>query len=735
MSRGSDGNSRAFALGPILLGLLCGLAICSTAVANVQLELISDPQGANASFSDAGYVGPRSGNTSFYYGTFPTPLGDGSHAFFSTTEPLVAADRDTGADLYDYSSAGVELVTTGPSAGSFGPPYCPNPTLEYGSCKFASSSDGKHVFFATEQSLVPEDTDTYSDLYERFDGTTRLVSIGPSGGNGPYDVCEPNLSPCRSFAISVDGSRVFFETAESLVPDDTDGGCGFGAGRPCIDVYERSNGVTRLVSTGPAGGNGSYDACAIGKSPAIECSPIFSFPYTVSVDGAHVFFATSERLVAGDTDDVADVYERTGGETKLVSTGPAGGNGAFPVSWRGAAADGSRVFFATAESLVAADTDGQNDLYVRDANGTALVEIGQAARHLNPSYDGSRYFFGTRERLSAADTDDRWDLYAWHGGDVELISTGPDGGNGPFDVCDEVYNPCLEAASRDGTRVFFSTREPLIQSDTDMQCPIYVGEPYPCPDIYERSNGVTRLVSTGPTGDGAGVQFEVMHVDSVSADGSRVFFSTHAALVPEDTDGDRGDIYARVGERTLLLSPGPSGRTSEIAPRFGGASAEGSVAYFTTEQALLPEDADTCGVPEFAHGCMDVYAARIGPDCARVVAQPNALRPPNKRFALVTLSAGSQDGVSITIRSVTQDEPVQGRGDTTTPDARSGPTQDSVFLRRERSRRGDGRVYRISFDAIDPDGSCSGVARATVPLRASVEAIDSAPPSYDSFAG
>ena len=47
----------------------------------------------------------------------------------------------------------------------------------------------------------------------------------------------------------------------------------------------------------------------------------------MSADGAHVFFATREALVSADADTAQDVYERSGGQTTLISTGPAGGNG------------------------------------------------------------------------------------------------------------------------------------------------------------------------------------------------------------------------------------------------------------------------------------------------------------------------------------------------------------------------------------------------------------------------
>ena len=70
-----------------------------------------------------------------------------------------------------------------------------------------------------------------------------------------------------------------------------------------------------------------------------------------------------------------------------------------------------------------------------------------------------------------------------------------------------------------------------------------------------------------------------------------------------------------------------------------------------------------------------------------------------------------------TILGVTQDEPLDELGDgKTTPDARPGPAGDQVELRAERSGRGDGRVYRISFKVEDGlGGECSGTALLGVP--------------------
>ena len=55
--------------------------------------------------------------------------------------------------------------------------------------------------------------------------------------------------------------------------------------------------------------------------------PLDSYLVAADEGGTHVFFTTREALVGSDTDSSLDVYERAGGTTTLVSTGPSGGNG------------------------------------------------------------------------------------------------------------------------------------------------------------------------------------------------------------------------------------------------------------------------------------------------------------------------------------------------------------------------------------------------------------------------
>ena len=83
------------------------------------------------------------------------------------------------------------------------------------------------------------------------------------------------------------------------------------------------------------------------------------------------------------------------GNTSLVSTGPAGGNGTPGAELVGISDDGTKAFFHTAESLVAADTDAVQDVYQRASGTTSLLSVraraggdGNAGRRLRQQLAG-----------------------------------------------------------------------------------------------------------------------------------------------------------------------------------------------------------------------------------------------------------------------------------------------------------------------------------------------------------
>ncbi len=84
---------------------------------------------------------------------------------------------------------------------------------------------------------------------------------------------------------------------------------------------------------------------------------------------------------------------------------------------------------------------------------------------------------------------------------------------------------------------------------------------------------------------------------------------------------------------------------------------------------------------------------------------------------------------------VTQVEPVNGLGDgDSSPDAvvQMGDSTDAVLIRAERSGKGNGRVYVVSFIANDGFESCYGSIRVTVPHDRKSVAVDDGQ-TYDSL--
>ena len=144
----------------------------------------------------------------------------------------------------------------------------------------------------------------------------------------------------------------------------------------------------------PINGNGAFDASFAGATP----------------DGTHVFFETNEKLTSTDTDTAQDVYERFGGTTTEVSIGPAGGNSAIDSFYAGISTDGARVFFVSYDKLTSDDLDtGRKDVYERSGGTVTLVSAGGngafGAEFDGASADGTRVFFHTDESLVGADTD------------------------------------------------------------------------------------------------------------------------------------------------------------------------------------------------------------------------------------------------------------------------------------------------------------------------------------------
>ena len=219
----------------------------------------------------------------------------------------------------------------------------------------AISADGRYVAFKSQASnLVANDSNAINDIFVRDmqSGTTTRASVDSSG------VEANNLN--GAVAISADGRYVAFtSSASNLVANDTTLGNN--------DVFVRdtqSNTTTRVsVDSADVEQSGSSDFVAI------------------SGDGRFVAFNSgAANLVVNDNNGSADVFVRDTqlNTTTRVSVDSSGieANGASAAV--AISADGRYVAFASfASNLVANDTNGSADVFVRDTqlNTTTRVSV------------------------------------------------------------------------------------------------------------------------------------------------------------------------------------------------------------------------------------------------------------------------------------------------------------------------------------------------------------------------
>lgn len=402
------------------------------------------------------------------------------------------------------------------------------------------SDDARHVFVSTNLALAPEDRDGGgTDIYDIHGGDASLLSTGPldtgaEPGFGPLSV------PAFFMGASADGTRVFMDSIfEGLVPEDTD---------RCIDVYERFDGQTRFISTGPA---------ATPSFPEGTCD-MASYD-GLSSDGSHVFFKTGDHLIPED-EGGTDIYQRVGDALAVLTTYPEVERNCTDLPWFGdASADGTVVLFSTNIPIVAEDQDSTYDVYKRLPDGSfSLVSRGTEGG-IGPcgfsgdtpvalSADGRTAIFVTLARLSPEDRDSSADLYSTDdSGTMSLITTGP--ADASLDETPFVLPAWPADVSDDASHVAFETRQPLVEADDDKAV-----------DVYLRAGGRTELVSTGPLGGNANVNAELL---SISGDGETIAFATKERLTDEDTDRAMDFYLRRPGQ---LIRPG-SASSSVTRPK------------------------------------------------------------------------------------------------------------------------------------------------------------------------
>jgi hypothetical protein len=403
-----------------------------------------------------------------------------------------------------------------------------------------------------------------------------------------------------------DFSDVVYASTTALTPNATPG---------ATSLYEWSNGGLKLVNLLPHSETTSFD-------PYLDA---------ISTNGSHLIWTSYEN------EEPIDVRNTETEETVRVNIVQGGPDGSAPGRYRGANAEGTRVFFTSDLELTADANTGSypcspecqrpgDDLYEYNLGTSTLADI--TADHKAGDEDGAdvQGVVGTSENasvlyfvadgaLAAGATSGQPNLYvqryngsAW--GTPTFIATLTEG-----DTSDWAVGAGHTAkVTADGQFVAFESQASLTGYDN---IDAASGQPDSEVYLYDAADGRVTCASCNATGARPVAPAGIPGMTPISitqatyqsrylsAEG-RLFFDTAEALVPQDVNG-REDVYEYepdgLGSCELaagcvyLISSGTGANNST----FVDASASGADVFFNTQSQLVPQDTDHA---------FDIYDAR-----------------------------------------------------------------------------------------------------------------------------
>jgi hypothetical protein len=318
---------------------------------------------------------------------------DGRYVFFTSQEELTndatTGTADQGSDLYRYDTESGELIDLAPDSSDAN-----GAEVE---ALIGASADGSYAYFVANGVLdegaskgincaSPGWGGGQCNIYLWHEGTVSFVSrVGGGEANGGLNwlttpLVGGNNRGMKTARVSRNGKALSFVTSLSPTSYDSEG-------KPELYRYDTEEGL-ECVSCNPTG------APAVGGATLQDIEPGFLKPTrpnsflirNLSADGNRLFFETTDKLVASDTNGelgcakgkCQDVYEweadgsgscegkaQDSGCLYLISTGESN----EPSYFADASASGDDVFFFTRQSLVRQDTDQLYDVYDAKVGG------------------------------------------------------------------------------------------------------------------------------------------------------------------------------------------------------------------------------------------------------------------------------------------------------------------------------------------------------------------------------
>ena len=303
--------------------------------------------------------------------------------------------------------------------------------------------------------------------------------------------------------LSDDGRYILFESnATNLISGDSNG-------HTDIFVYDRQDKTVELINLAVNGTQANG----------------YSGSGFISGNGRYITYTSyASNLVSNDTNSQPDifVYDRQAKTTELISVAPNGSQANNMSSFSLISEDGRYVAFESmADNLVSGDTNGLNDIFVRDRQAKTTKRI-----NLAPN--------GTQANGTTT----------------------------------------LDSISENGRYISFTSEANnlLVEGDTNKTSDIFV---------YDRQEGTTERINLAVNGAQAN---GASSSSDLSADGRYVVYESDASnLVPNDTNGKKDIfIYDRQEKTTARVDVAENGTQSNVDSYSASISDDGRYVAFAS---------------------------------------------------------------------------------------------------------------------------------------------------------
>jgi hypothetical protein len=476
--------------------------------------------------------------------------------FESESNVLTTGDTNNVMDIFiKNTTTGVVSSISSNSAGVFGNAR----SWLIGGGVSNATADGTQFFFMSNASnLVSGDTNASPDVFMKNITTGVTIAIS-SSSTGVISNGESYFD-----GLSASGTKAWFESdGSNLVAGDTN---------QAQDIFIKNiqTGVTTLVSSNASGIAGNST----------------SYFIQASADENKVLMASfASNLVSGDTNGDDDIFVKnltTGAVTVVNSRSDGTLSGYSDDFVNYANADLSKILFSSnASNLVTGDTNGSNDLFLKNMNtGVLTLVSANAAGVVSNGYsyfvslsdDETKVLFeGMATNLVAGDSGNHAlylkDLVT--GAITKLIeSSDPNGG----------YTATFVDG---GSKVLFEYETNNAQARNSALSSgngVYAFEQV---FVYDLASGVTTQIAGGESGVSGGTRyiqsydvmfapFENIILGSVSANGSKFILNSDTTIYSDSGSGSVGGISAYVDGNSYVLPVTAAGIS---APKSGDSGA------------------------------------------------------------------------------------------------------------------------------------------------------------------